>query len=173
KSLLKIQKTHKILQKGKKRKKRVELITTFIIFLNKYPICFLFIYFVQMSIKSLENVDEMKGNAMMTTTKEATSENEISICSYNILAGVYARVERFQYCDKEDLKWSNRKPRLLCQLNEMSSDIVCLQEVDHEKDFHHYFASQHYDMGFVRRPGHKKDGKCLFPHAHIHSFFLK
>jgi CCR4-NOT transcription complex subunit 6 len=47
------------------------------------------------------------------------------------LAEAYATPERHGYCPSWALKWNEyRKPRVLKELLEYSSDIICLQEVE-------------------------------------------
>jgi uncharacterized protein with PIN domain/exonuclease III len=50
---------------------------------------------------------------------------------------------------------------LLSHLSELSTDVICLQEVDHYEDFYHsLFERLGFTSIYLQRPGGKKDG-CL------------
>lgn len=93
------------------------------------------------------------------------------IVSYNILAEVYATKQAYPYCDLWQLLWPYRRTILLQELDDLSSDIYCLQEVqaDHyEKDLKVFLNERGYDGLFKQKTREsmgqygKVDGCAIF-----------
>lgn len=56
---------------------------------------------------------------------------QYSCTNYTVQAITYTQ----QVKDTACLRWENRKKAILAQIQYLDPDIVCLQEVDHYKDF--------------------------------------
>jgi len=61
-------------------------------------------------------------------------QNEFTILSYNLLADSYADPKFFPSCKDVYLNFTYRSDLVIQQLRQFSSDIICLQEVDHFED---------------------------------------
>ncbi len=82
----------------------------------------------------------------------------IKILTYNILADAYIG-PNFSYCDQNYLDFSYRGPQILKIIDNLSPDILCLQEVDHYKDFYLPGLSRKYEVFEEKRGGFQaKDG---------------
>jgi hypothetical protein len=57
--------------------------------------------------------------------------DEISICSYNILGDSLAG--NLRHVHPDFLAWEHRRPILMRELGELDADLVCLQEVDTDR----------------------------------------
>jgi len=68
---------------------------------------------------------------------------KVNVLSYNILAQSNLRREHFPYSSTECLKWSYRKNRILKELSQSNSDIICVQEID--SAFYYDFWSKEMD----------------------------
>jgi len=51
------------------------------------------------------------------------------ICSYNILAELYATRQAYPNCDSWSLAWAYRRNLIMKEIEEAQGDIICLQEV--------------------------------------------
>ncbi|CDW80670.1 potential mrna deadenylase and ccr4-not complex subunit ccr4p [Stylonychia lemnae] len=60
----------------------------------------------------------------------------IKVLSYNVLADCYSHYFMFKYVDHSILKFKYRSFRILEEIKQSNSDIICLQEVDHIHDFY-------------------------------------
>jgi len=58
--------------------------------------------------------------------------NKLSITSNNILANSYVKSDWFTRSEPKYLDWEFRKELLVHKLQELNSDILCLQEVEKE-----------------------------------------
>ncbi|KAJ1968582.1 RNA exonuclease ngl2 [Dimargaris xerosporica] len=61
-----------------------------------------------------------------------TDAPTFTVMTWNVLAQNLIKRELFPYCTKPQLKWRNRKGRLLAEFEFYRPDIACLQEVDKE-----------------------------------------
>lgn len=66
---------------------------------------------------------------------------------------------------EDDLRWSNRYPRLLSQITSFGADVLCLQEVQADH-FSPYFEKDLGALGYSgvykQRTGNKTDGCAIF-----------
>jgi len=78
----------------------------------------------------------------------SSSPIRFKVVSYNILAELYATRQAYPYCDSWTLSWPFRKKMILQELEDVNSDVVCLQEVqaDHfEQHLNPYLTELGYD----------------------------
>jgi mRNA deadenylase 3'-5' endonuclease subunit Ccr4 len=68
------------------------------------------------------------------------------IVSWNLLAPVYARTEKFFATDPTHLQWTYRKPLIVKEIQKADSEIVCLQEV--QIDLWDSFAAELRLLGY-------------------------
>ncbi|TNV78978.1 hypothetical protein FGO68_gene13172 [Halteria grandinella] len=61
---------------------------------------------------------------------------KVKVLSYNILADCYSRYFMFKYVRHGNLNFNYRSLRILQEIKDSNSDIICLQEVDHMDDFY-------------------------------------
>ena len=76
----------------------------------------------------------------------------LRILTFNVLADAYIG-ESFSYCDRAYLEFSYRGPQVMRILENLSPDIICLQEVDHYKDFYFPRLSHNYEVFEEKRTG--------------------
>jgi len=83
------------------------------------------------------------------------SEDNIRIISFNTLAPKFCRRSVFcevayPYCTQEDLEWSTRYPLIAKEVNTLSPDIACFQEVQmstyQDGDWNDLFPASEYHM---------------------------
>ncbi|CAM9566192.1 unnamed protein product [Ectocarpus sp. 12 AP-2014] len=70
------------------------------------------------------------------------------LCSYNLLAEIYATQQAYPYCDFWALSWGYRKTNLLRELLEAGADVLCLQEVQsdaYQQFFQPHLSEKGYD----------------------------
>ena len=60
----------------------------------------------------------------------------MKVLSYNILADCYSKYFMFKYVRHGHLNFHYRSQRIIHEITESNSDIICLQEVDHFEDFY-------------------------------------
>lgn len=65
--------------------------------------------------------------------------------TYNILAEVFATPTHHEQCKLEHLMWAHRSKRILGEIAAVAPDVLCLQELDHYKDFSAELAKIGYD----------------------------
>jgi len=117
---------------------------------------------------------QRKGKYLKHRNANELSGKSLRIFCYNILAEAYATPERHGYCPAWALKWNEyRKPRVIKELLEHNSDVICLQEVEVSayeevlrvelgaKGYEGYFKakSRAHIAGIDRT---KVDGCCIF-----------
>ncbi|KAK4536381.1 hypothetical protein CDCA_CDCA08G2406 [Cyanidium caldarium] len=84
------------------------------------------------------------------------------VVSYNTLAQAYVRSEYFPHCPRAELKFARRSSQLWRQLQALTADVLCLQEVDwYESGLSEHLHGAGYDSVFHRRTGQKRDGCCI------------
>ena len=71
----------------------------------------------------------------------------IRICSYNILAEIYANQGVYPYCPRWALSWNFRSRNLIREIQNFNADIFCLQEVQADR-FNEFFYSEMRAMGY-------------------------
>ena len=69
----------------------------------------------------------------------------LKILTFNILADSYISTN-FSYCDKNYIDFTYRGPQILHIIESLNADIICLQEVDHYKDFYQSPLSKTYEL---------------------------
>ena len=84
------------------------------------------------------------------------------VVSYNTLAQAYVRSEYFPHCPRAELKFARRSSQLWRQLQALTADVLCLQEVDwYESGLSEHLQGAGYGSVFHRRTGKKRDGCCI------------
>ncbi|PVG01000.1 hypothetical protein CPB86DRAFT_699993 [Serendipita vermifera] len=71
----------------------------------------------------------------------------LSVMSYNILNEKYATSQMYGYTPTWALAWAHRKDKIMAEILELKSDIVCLQEVDQEQ-YESFFQPTLNDQGY-------------------------
>ncbi|CAN0096668.1 unnamed protein product [Pylaiella littoralis] len=91
------------------------------------------------------------------------------LCSYNLLAEIYATQQAYPYCDFWALSWAYRKTNLLRELLEAGADVLCLQEVQsdaYQQFFQPNLAGKGYDGMYKAKTREgamgKVDGCAIF-----------
>ncbi|CAM9870414.1 unnamed protein product, partial [Sphacelaria rigidula] len=69
------------------------------------------------------------------------------LCSYNLLAEIYATQQAYPYCDFWALSWGYRKTNLLRELLEAGADVLCLQEMQSDA-YHQHFQPHLSEKGY-------------------------
>lgn len=95
-------------------------------------------------------------------TKSQLNQNNIRICSYNILAPSVSENNNLHKisCKGDCIKWSYRFELIKKEINEINPDIICFQEAQTDKahtDIIKYFKSQNY-YGFYIPQYHTRKG---------------
>lgn len=99
----------------------------------------------------------------MSAASPPVRPSRVSVVSLNVLADSYAmqRDGRYSYIKAAHIRWEYRKGLLLAAVRRLDPDVLCLQEVDHYRDF---WAESLVDLGYAshytQRAGGKTDG-CL------------
>jgi len=76
---------------------------------------------------------------------EAAGHGMVRVLSYNVLAQRRTKPDVYAYCRLTDLKWVYRRENLLREIFSFPADVLCLQEVDHYRD---WWQPQLSDAGF-------------------------
>ncbi|CCA71794.1 related to CCR4-component of the major cytoplasmic deadenylase (C-terminal fragment) [Serendipita indica DSM 11827] len=76
-----------------------------------------------------------------------TGSVPFSVLCYNILCEKYATSQMYGYTPTWALAWSHRKDRIMSEILDLQSDIVCLQEVDQEQ-FQTFFQPTLLERGY-------------------------
>jgi mRNA deadenylase 3'-5' endonuclease subunit Ccr4 len=79
---------------------------------------------------------------------EKSQKQTFSIMTYNIMAYNFTKLEWFPYCQPEYLHPRYRAPRILNEIERVNSDILCLQECDHDL-FLEYYKTNLENMGYT------------------------
>ena len=91
--------------------------------------------------------------------------NRISVLSYNTLNARSANPAWYSSVPSDVLAWKLRREAILSEINEQSSDVVCLQEVD-SQHYHDFWEPQLNALGYVgifqskMRPGNSDEDGC-------------
>lgn len=85
----------------------------------------------------------------------------IRIASYNILSQTLLELNRYLYrkCNPHILHWDYRWEKLQKEIQELSADILCLQEVEEyhfERDISKFLGRSNYECHYKRRTGNDK-----------------
>lgn len=112
-------------------------------------------------------IDCKDQNALRAEADHASTSGRPLSCrfiSYNLLAQVYIKRSVFEYVKvPQVLKWKMRSQALADELLSFDADVLCLQEVDKFDSFYLPLMSRSgYSSIYVKRPGTKKDGCCIF-----------
>lgn len=104
---------------------------------------------------------------MTNSTIDSIDETTFSLMSYNILAQHHVDSQPSLYYDHEpeSLQWSHRFNALKMEIDAISPDILCLQEVqqNHLPDIAEHFSDLGYDTSmFKKRTGLQVDGCAIF-----------
>ena len=84
--------------------------------------------------------------------------SRVSVVSLNVLAdsGAMQRDGRYSYIKAAHIRWEYRKGLLLAAVRRLDPDVLCLQEVDHYRDF---WAESLVDPGATPRTTHRGRGQ--------------
>ncbi|XP_071511005.1 nocturnin-like isoform X1 [Diadema antillarum] len=86
-------------------------------------------------------------------------DSRVRVMVWNVLADALSQgKDNFIKCPKESLLWENRKYAILEEILTYDPDVVCLQEVDHYKDF---FLPVLQQVGYCGAFNPKPDSPCL------------
>lgn len=93
--------------------------------------------------------------------------NSFTLMSYNILAQhhIHSQPSLYHAHDSDALKWPHRFDALKREIDEISPDILCLQEVQqsHLTEIANHFNKLGYDTSlFKKRTGLQVDGCAIF-----------
>eukprot|EP01084_Bolivina_argentea_P190764 327726_1 len=92
--------------------------------------------------------NDIQINPSCTEFKKENSEY-FSILSWNIMHKEFGDPKDYPYCNKEQLLWKHRLPKIKQKIFSHNTDIVCLQEIDKlsfSADIGEYFKTNHaYD----------------------------
>jgi mRNA deadenylase 3'-5' endonuclease subunit Ccr4 len=87
----------------------------------------------------------------------------LSVVSFNVLADAFINPGNISYCPRTCTTFKYRSALILQKLSSVESDIICLQEVDHFKEF---FLPKLEELGYVgfqqSRPGQNEDSIAVF-----------
>eukprot|EP00884_Botryococcus_braunii_P020456 jgi/Botrbrau1/7094/Bobra.0165s0116.1 len=121
----------------------------------------------------VSNMDSYKVNWIPSKASKGpgrTTDQELCVLTYNVLAPKYTATGFHGYCPDEALDWSYRYPLILNTIQSINPDILALQEVE-VSIFHNQFSLdlQNYKGHFYGRavkptdpvPG-PSEGPCLF-----------
>jgi len=89
-------------------------------------------------------------------------DGELTIFSYNILSDGSAKPNYFPKVNPNLLLWNNRRDKIIQQIISQDADIVCLQEVDHFRDYFLPTLGKLGYEGIYKQRTAKKDGCCIF-----------
>ena len=53
----------------------------------------------------------------------------VRLASWNLLAQVYCKADKYPWCEEEHLQWQFRKKLIVPTILDMNADVICLQEV--------------------------------------------
>ncbi|XP_031626324.1 protein angel-like [Contarinia nasturtii] len=100
------------------------------------------------------------------------SKNSFTLMSYNILAQHYidSQPSLYRNHNPDSLQWTHRFDVLKQEIDDISPDILCLQEVQqsHLSEISAHFNDQGYDTSlFKKRTGLQVDGCAIFFKKHL------
>lgn len=78
----------------------------------------------------------------------------IRVCSYNILAEIYATAHAYPYCERWALEWQYRSRIIVDELVDTNADVICLQEAqrDHyERDLEPALKAAGYEGLYTQK----------------------
>lgn len=81
-----------------------------------------------------------------------------TVASWNVLADDHTYPHYYPQLTKQTMGWAHRHPLLLNRLRQLNPDIICLQEVDHWRDWEEPLAGLGYENTYLARGGSKQDG---------------
>jgi mRNA deadenylase 3'-5' endonuclease subunit Ccr4 len=81
-----------------------------------------------------------------------------TLATWNVLADDHVYPHYYPQCNKKQLSWTDRLPLLLDRIHQLSPDILCMQEVDHWKDWDTPMKEKGYTNTYLARGGSKADG---------------
>lgn len=93
----------------------------------------------------------------LSPKKILTYQEVLKVMSFNILADAYTD-SNFHYCQSDFMKFSYRGPQILRIIETLNPNIICLQEVDHYKEFYYPNLSKKYHI-FEEKRGEDYEGK--------------
>ncbi|PVU92120.1 hypothetical protein BB561_004030 [Smittium simulii] len=80
-------------------------------------------------------------------TIDVSSSEVVSVVSYNVLGSKYATSQQYAYCPSWALSWENRREIIISELLALSSDIICLQEVE-TAEYSDFFSAKLNPAGY-------------------------
>mmetsp|Transcript_15098 Transcript_15098/g.39221 ORF Transcript_15098/g.39221 Transcript_15098/m.39221 type:complete len:560 (-) Transcript_15098:386-2065(-) len=89
--------------------------------------------------------DEVVGYDKASGSMRSGSDGQlgITVCTYNVLADLYALSDTYPYCPAWALAWAYRRRNLLRDMQQLGADVFCLQEV--QADHYEQFFEPHMD----------------------------
>ncbi len=105
---------------------------------------------------------------VLSLTPPTTTTTTLSFVSWNLLADVYATIDRYPWA-ADSLQWPARSERLLERLRHSDVDVIALQELQHDHVATFATALEHeWATLFFRRARGKADGVALsFRHTSL------
>ncbi|CAH2103446.1 unnamed protein product [Euphydryas editha] len=99
-------------------------------------------------------------------SKKCSEGFRFKVLSYNVLAQYLLECHPYLYteCSPQNLKWNIRAARIYDEIQSISPDIFCLQEVQvsHLKSFYAKFENLGYFSIFKQKTGHRQDGCAIY-----------
>ena len=93
---------------------------------------------------------------------ESRKYPKFTVMTFNVLAQIYARPDKYPYCKLTSLKWPHRRANLLREIFSFGADVLCLQEVDNYDDWWAVrLTDGGYDSLFKKRTGRFSDGLVI------------
>jgi CCR4-NOT transcription complex subunit 6 len=78
------------------------------------------------------------------------SDKNIRIITYNILCdsllSCSTEINEEELANFPNLKWEERKKKILDELRELDADIICLQEFERDEEMIKYLGEMGYDV---------------------------
>jgi CCR4-NOT transcription complex subunit 6 len=90
--------------------------------------------------------DPVKRN-LVTSKSGGGGGPRFRVCTYNVLAEIYATQQQYPYCDFWALSWDYRFQNILREILDAAPEVVCLQEIQADHYENHIYAAMS-DAGF-------------------------
>lgn len=81
-----------------------------------------------------------------------------TLATWNVLADDHTYPHYYPQLTKQTMSWGHRLPQLLARVGQLNPDILCLQEVDHWRDWEEPLSGLGYANSYIARGGSKQDG---------------
>jgi len=121
------------------------------------------------ALTDLPILNNKRVNRLDTFSKLKSSDKDISVLSFNILADAYARTPRakhhaFPYCEKDAVAWAYRRGMIVEELDYAQADIIGLQEVSRHSAYSFlksFAVAKGYTGVFKAKLGRIREGEML------------